>query len=522
MIDAFAYDVVEYPAHVYPQLHPSRLAAIARLHGVHASSPKECRFLEVGCGDGVQLLSLALAYPQARFVGVDLSQAAIARGEALRVRLGLDNLRLVAADLTQWDAGPERFDFIVAHGFYSWVPGVVRERLMALCGTHLADAGIACISYNALPGSHLRRMLWDIMKFHSGAAANPRERVASAIECLDLLLLGMPGGKHYASAMSAEIAELKDRLDANVLFHDDLAEVNEPFTLDQFIQHAGRHGLGFLAEASYHEMSLRNASEEVRPLLAEIARNDIVTKEQYLDFFTGRRFRQTLVCRQAAHPRPTPDATVIPGLDIVTEMTADTEAPGADGGYRFSHPASGGLKTEDPCFRTLLDACAARHPHPQPMHRLLAEACGPDAGNGGDDAVRVCDSVLRAFEVGLLELHCDAPRFGATIPQEPVASPLARVLVEAAGASVLIPSLRPRMVALDDPVMRTLLPLMDGSRDHRRLLEDLAERMANLPSAPDRGRDAPTTAAGWRDALAPDLEEGLARIARMALLVGGD
>src|SRR3546814_8263827 len=91
MNDAFAYDSVDYPGWVRPQSHPSRLAAIARLHGIAAASPTLCRYLEIGCGDGADMLPLALAYPHARFVGIDLSATAIARGEQLRARLGLTN-----------------------------------------------------------------------------------------------------------------------------------------------------------------------------------------------------------------------------------------------------------------------------------------------------------------------------------------------------------------------------------------------------------------------------------------------
>jgi hypothetical protein len=521
MSEAFAYDVVDYPSHVYPQLHPSRLSAIARLHGVHAASPKTCRLLEVGCGDGLQLLTMAMAYPDSRFIGVDLSHAAIARGEALRVRLGLDNLRLVAADLLEWEPGPQPYDFILAHGFYSWVPDVVRERLLHLCGTGLADAGVACISYNALPGCHLRRMLWEILKFHSGAETSPKARVASAIDCLDLLAMGMPGDRRYTSTMAAEIAELKDRLDPNVLFHDDLAAINEPFTLDQFMRHASGHGLGFLAEASYHEMSLRNANEEVRPLLEEIGRDDIVTKEQYLDFFSGRRFRQTLLCRQTASPRPVADPAVVAGLDVVTEMTPDPPGTDPDNGegLRFSHPSSGGLRTKDPVFQALLALCAQRHAHPQPMRAALEEARAI-AGSGDSpeaDCTRVCDSVLRAFEVGVLDLHCDAPGFALDIPERPVASPLARVLSEA--GQTLIPSLRPRMVDLKDPALRALLQILDGSRDRAALLRDLAERMAT--STGSDADDAGGATGGWAEQLSQDVEDALRKLSQSALLAAG-
>ena len=65
MNEPFAYDQVEYPSLIHPQMHPSRLAAIARLHGIRAAAPGSCRLLEVGCGDGLQLITLAMAYPKA-------------------------------------------------------------------------------------------------------------------------------------------------------------------------------------------------------------------------------------------------------------------------------------------------------------------------------------------------------------------------------------------------------------------------------------------------------------------------
>ncbi len=87
MNEAFAYDLLKYPAHIHQQMLPALLAPIARVHGVQAASPRKCHLLEVGCGDGLQLITLAMAYPDSRFVGVDMSTAAIARGEALRASL---------------------------------------------------------------------------------------------------------------------------------------------------------------------------------------------------------------------------------------------------------------------------------------------------------------------------------------------------------------------------------------------------------------------------------------------------
>ena len=44
--------------------------------------------------------------------------------------LGLSNVSLYAADLTTWEPPASGFDYVVAHGFYSWVPAPVRDALL--------------------------------------------------------------------------------------------------------------------------------------------------------------------------------------------------------------------------------------------------------------------------------------------------------------------------------------------------------------------------------------------------------
>ena len=72
------------------------------------------RVLDVGCGRGRTLHRLAELYPHSRFLGLDLSQEAIAyaRGEA--AQRGLRNVEFVAGDVSDFDATaePEAFDFI--------------------------------------------------------------------------------------------------------------------------------------------------------------------------------------------------------------------------------------------------------------------------------------------------------------------------------------------------------------------------------------------------------------------------
>jgi 2-polyprenyl-3-methyl-5-hydroxy-6-metoxy-1,4-benzoquinol methylase len=70
------------------------------------------RALDVGCGRGLVLHRLATMFPQSRFVGMDLSEEAIAFARAHAA--GLPNVNYVARDLTDFDrtADPAAFDFV--------------------------------------------------------------------------------------------------------------------------------------------------------------------------------------------------------------------------------------------------------------------------------------------------------------------------------------------------------------------------------------------------------------------------
>jgi methyltransferase-like protein len=527
MNDGFAYDVLEYPSHVHPQAHPSRLAAIGRLHGLDAASPRDCHLLEVGCGDGLQLLTLAMAYPRSRFVGVDLSQAAIARGEATRHRLGLDNLRLVAADLMTWDPGPEPYDFITAHGFYSWVPDVVRDRLLGLCRQVLSPAGIAYVSYNALPGCHLRRLMWDMLRHHTRAIDDPRERIVAARDLLACLETDVVGSQVYGDAVRSEARDLLRRTDTSVLFHDDMADTNQPFSIGEFAARAGMHQLRYLGEADYHEMSDAGLTEEARERLAQRAGGERLQREQYLDYLKGRRFRQTLLCHADAPMQDVADASNARGLFAVGHLRIDdAEAAPLDlsaGVAARFHSGDGAMLTTDhPVIKAALAMIGNAFPAALAFDQVLADAREASRSRNSidADAATLADTWVAAFALGLLTLHCDPPAFATEAGPRPRANALARLQVDA--GSDLVTSLRPSMIRIDSPLALELIRLLDGQRDREQLVRDLAKRMAALPmqtAGGSTGEGQPQQdAAWWRETLIGQLEAGLAQTARMGLL----
>src|SRR4029453_8434998 len=95
--DAFAQ--IPYPSLPRAATAPDRLAAVARLFATTAPNPETARALEIGCSDGGNLISLAMITPQGRFLGIDFSEPAIARGQARIRELQISNIELRAVDL---------------------------------------------------------------------------------------------------------------------------------------------------------------------------------------------------------------------------------------------------------------------------------------------------------------------------------------------------------------------------------------------------------------------------------------
>jgi SAM-dependent methyltransferase len=412
--------------------------------------------LELGCGDAGNLAPMADALPQATFTGVDAAPGAIARGRALAAAAGLGNLTLHEAAIEGFDPDPRSFDYVIAHGVYSWVAPPVRDRLLALCARALAEGGVAFVSYNALPGGRLRQALRDMLLFHTAAVDDPQARIAEARALLRFLLEGWPGESELAAALRPQAGRLLERGDAS-LFHDDLAEVSDPVAFHEFAAHAARHGLRYLAEADFFEM--QTPAEPERVAAALLAVEDPIRREQYLDFLKGRMFRQTLLCHAAAPVDRAPRPAVVERLAVSSPATP-SGPPDADGRVAFEGPTGSTLTTDHPLVIAALERAGAGWPRAL----WVSEAIPADCAVG--ERTALCDALLRAYAANLVQLHAHPPRLAAAPGERPRASALAR---HQAATGDLVTNLRHVGVRLEDDLARRLVALLDGTRDRAAL-----------------------------------------------------
>jgi SAM-dependent methyltransferase len=504
----FAYDVVDYPTAALPQAHPGHLHAVARMFGCDPAPVDGCRVLEIGCGDGTHLIAAAIGLPAATFVGLDLSASAVERGNARIAELGLRNVSLHAADVTAWEPPPEPFDYAVAHGLYSWVPPAVRDAVLDVYRRALAPTGIGYVSYNTYPGCYVRRMVWEMLRFHTADFPEPTTRIAQAHELMKFLVAGLPAEKTPAAALFGhELDALQNDHHPAVLYHDDLSPTNDPVYFHQFAAHAGRHGFRFVAEAEPSAMEPRAFPPAVAGLLHGMADRDVTLKEQYLDFLRLRRFRQTLLAKDGRPPRAEPDPAAVRTLAVSGHPKPDGEVdlrPGVAVTFRAGKGAV--ARTDQPLGKAALVVLAENRPRWIRFGELaeLAAATLGQPPPPEPELAALADLLTATWMTGMIDLHGHRPAYQDTVTARPTACPLARAQVRA--GSLATTRLHTTM-RFEDAPSRRLVELLDGTRGREEIAAGVA---AVLP--PDRCPPPEVLRVG--------LDEQLERMARGGLLVG--
>ena len=448
------YALVPYGSRPFPEAHPDRLCAIARLFQLPARDPRGAQVLEIGCGAAMHLLSAAARLPGASFVGVDRSGESIERGRALQRHLSANNAELIEADLLDIDRVlsreglPARYDYIIAHGVYSWVPPEIGGALLETCSRWLSETGVAYVSYNTMPGWSLRRSIADMMRFHTAGFSSPDRQILQARALLDFLAQSVPETDPYGAWLRRERKLTEDQPD-EWIFHDLLAEHNRAVYLHEIVAEAERYGLSYLGDAEIHTMLPDRLPEDVRRTLRSLG-DDQVRAEQYLDFVLGRSFRRSLLVRSGAgRIDRNLDGSRLSGLFV----RALFEQQGrSEGSWQFQADTGESLSTESPLAASLLLSLAQHRPSPMPFDEIVA----PDP-EGLSKSLLLC--ALR----GLVALHPRPVALAATPDQRPRACPVAAALCQRPDKAPWTVSLLHEMVPID-AIDRVLLPLLDGTR----------------------------------------------------------
>jgi methyltransferase-like protein/2-polyprenyl-3-methyl-5-hydroxy-6-metoxy-1,4-benzoquinol methylase len=474
---AKSYDSMPYPSKFFVQTHPDRLATLANLFGVNAKTPEKCRLLELGCGNGSNLISHAYNLQDARFVGVDISGKHIEQAEEWANSLNLTNIEFHEIDVVEMNTETfGKFDYITAHGLISWIPDFVRQRVFELFTELLEPNGIGYISYNTYPGAHRRDMVRRMMRFHTADTDDPVKKVQKAISFLSFLTENAAGDEIYKPTLESELHRHFQH-ETGDIYHDDLAEFYHPYYFQEFAEVLEAHQLQFLAETEFHAMSMQGLSPDTVNFLSGI--DNLIEREQYLDFFRGRSFRQSLICHQDVDIERSIEPDNLDELLIASSLKPedDNYNPTEKKIEKFKGNKGFGIEIDHPLTKTALILLYQAWGGAIELQTLLQEARRTLIQNGysTDDLDQQMDttkSILFQIYQGsdLIEVHTHRPKAPQKLSEKPKINDLARWQI---GIGDTVTTLFGLNMLLDDEVSKHLLELLDGTRDRSALVEQI-------------------------------------------------
>ena len=519
-----SYDEIPYRSNPFPQTRPERFAGIAKLFGLDTPPVENSRVLELGCSSGGNLIAMAQDFPNAHFIGIDLSARQIADGWVDVDSAKLKNVQLKHMDILDIDDEFGQFDYIISHGVFSWVPPAVQDRMIELCRRHLAPNGVAYLSYNTYPGWHIRGIVRDMMYFRGQQFNEPKMRLAQAKALVEFVANATKNqNTPYKNLIQSEL-EVVTKRDDYYLHHEHLEEHNMPLYFWQFAQKLAVNGLQYLAEADFASMVSSNFAPEVAQTLQKLGAHDILQMEQYMDFVRCRFFRQTLLCHRSVQLKRQISPEVVKSFYLSSQATPANAQPSLDPATieKFKTPAGGGINCRYPLTKLALMSLSKQWPASIAFSDLLAEAKAQAAAQGVKIDASTSDGLLAAemlscMAAGVVEWRLQPATFTIVPDERPLATPLAR---HQAGLSRNVTNRRGENTVLDD-FHRLLLRHLDGSRALPELIEIVATALKEGKLVLRRDKDNTPIAneAEIRQVLGPALNKAMQNLGRHALLV---
>lgn len=478
-----SYERIPYETHSWTTSQPARLETLAKLRGLDAASADDCAVLEIGCGNGGNLIPLAIAHPRSRFVGVDLAEVHIRAAERAARDLGLTNVAFEAASFVDWHHPRAPFDYVIAHGLMSWITPQLQTLLLATFKRMLSRRGVAFVSYNTWPGWTMQHAIRQLMRHHNRGVGDIDEAITRAQSLLDVLLATVPESESAYREYLGSVASIARAPDKRYYFaHEYLEDENHPFYVRDLLERAAEGGLAYLGDADLVDCMLENIPDEPRNLLEKLA-DGAFARLQILDFAVNRKFRQSLLCHDDASLQEIPDLTRVAGMYVSSALTPDAGRgdPESDAIMSFSDRLGRSIELDQPVAKAALLRFHEVSLQPIALHALVEWAWQrlgerPAAGSAAEAEGRQLVAVVfgRLFLADMVDVQASPPCWALEVPDRPRVSPLAR---RDATRTARTTTLRHRMMKLDNDAVCAVLPLLDGTRDRAALCRELDGRV---------------------------------------------
>jgi hypothetical protein len=267
-----------------------------------------------------------------------------------------------------------KFDYIIAHGVFSWVPDEARDAMLRLCSQRLSEGGLFYVNYNTYPGWSVRGLVRDFLIAQTAEGEDLLERARQCQEVATRMAdsFDIPATfesqRPYSRLIANEFQFVCDH-DVSYVAHEYLSPCNRAYWRSEFLDLAGAHGLVYVADADYNYASGRLPMDLPRRL------NDM--------HLTGRSVEDTvdLLCYRQLHSpvltrgpwvRQDPSTAEFGALYVASCLSPCD--PGDQATPTFEHPPTGfRVDTQPGPLRSALNQLHALWPAGQRIAELFTD-----------------------------------------------------------------------------------------------------------------------------------------------------
>lgn len=298
-----SYDSFLYVSKPFSTTNINNLQAKAKMYGLTPAPIKGARVLELGASCGGNLIPQALYYPEATFTGIDLSGVQVQHGNEIIKSIGLTNVTLLEKDILDIDESFGTFDYIIVHGIWSWVPDIVKDKILNICNVNLSDNGIAYVSYNTYPGWKRLEQLRDIMLYSEKRAMdqNLLERTLYTKNVLKMVADTMNSDERSRTQSDYKINNIHRVLNSNDYYvaHEYLETFNDPVYVSEFIDRAQKQGCAYIGDEVLQRSFISCLADDVANNIRTLSNGNYIDKEQFYDYVYDTQFRMSLLTKQS-------------------------------------------------------------------------------------------------------------------------------------------------------------------------------------------------------------------------------
>lgn len=298
-----SYDSFLYVSKPFSSTNINNLQAKAKMYGLTPAPIKGARVLELGTSCGGNLIPQALYYPEATFTGIDLSGVQVQHGNEIIKSIGLTNVTLLEKDILDIDESFGTFDYIIVHGIWSWVPDIVKDKILNICNVNLSDNGIAYVSYNTYPGWKRLEQLRDIMLYSEKRAMdqNLLERTLYTKNVLKMVADTMSSDERSRTQSDYKINNIQRVLNSNDYYvaHEYLETFNDPVYVSEFIDRAQKQGCAYIGDEVLQRSFISWLADDVANNIRTLSNGNYIDKEQFYDYVYDTQFRMSLLTKQS-------------------------------------------------------------------------------------------------------------------------------------------------------------------------------------------------------------------------------